>query len=493
MIERASLSPFGTARELFLAAHPEQNSLSSSDLKGLVLRLMERVRLYNLDGQLVQLALEMVQWEKTLEPEEAETLLLVITASLIMLQQGSTRLPLFAQEAEEYINSVFTTLLRDGDDQEQAVVTKAKDILKVAREILERNKACSVVGAYGEYKPLIFAQPYLYHHKLLRLEERFSERLTTLLSADIQPFDQKKLGKCLDEIDRAPYTLSREQRTTVLAAVNSPFTIISGGPGTGKTSVVVSILRVLLKLGISPENIALSAPTGKAAHRMGESIRNALGNIGGEAKRIRDITDPRTLHRLLGYSPSTGRFSNHEHNRLTEQFVFIDEGSMIDLFLMERLMRSLRDDARLVLIGDADQLPSVEAGAVFRDLLSAGENRGRTSSLSGHVVTLIENYRMSEKDPSGRNILSVAKAIKAGDGAPLFEGEFPDGISVAERVADLVFDRVELLTGTGSVKGLDSFLDSWYASRIKLPGGLAGLIRKHYRYGKDGFGERDCK
>ena len=104
---------------------------------------------------------------------------------------------------------------------------------------------------------------------------------------------------------------------------------------------------------------------------MGEAIKAGPDQIVDPTREDLDLVnlgEPRTLHRLLGYSRRTGRFMHHENNRLAERVVIVDEGSMIDLALMERLVRSLRDGSRLILLGDAHQLPSVEAGDVLRDL-----------------------------------------------------------------------------------------------------------------------------
>ena len=126
-------------------------------------------------------------------------------------------------------------------------------------------------------------------------------------------------------------------------AVRFPMTIISGGPGTGKTTIVISILRVLHRLGVAPGDIALAAPTGKAAHRMAEVIqagRCAIVDPKPVDQDLAHLPEPRTLHRLLGYQHRSGRFTHHENNRLAESVVIVDESSMIDLALMEQLVRA---------------------------------------------------------------------------------------------------------------------------------------------------------
>jgi exodeoxyribonuclease V alpha subunit len=146
---------------------------------------------------------------------------------------------------------------------------------------------------------------------------------------------------------------------------------------------------------------------------MGEAITAGLGAITDPAPADLDVAalaEPCTLHRLLGYSQRTGRFMHHENNRLTERVVIVDEGSMIDLALMERLVRSLRDDSRFILLGDARQLPSVAAGAVLRDLL----DEGVVSANAPHRprgIRLTNSHRMRPEDEHGSHIWAVAQAI----------------------------------------------------------------------------------
>src|SRR6185503_18314207 len=169
------------------------------------------------------------------------------------------------------------------------------------------------------------------------------------------------------------------------------------------------------RLGDPPlAEVALAAPTGKAADRLQASLRAALGGVAEPADADRALLAgplaASTLHRLLSYSPSGELFLRHERNPLAERLVIVDESSMLDLVLAERLLRSLPASGRLVLLGDAQQLPSVEAGAVFRDLVQAAEGTGR-------VARLTRSWRMDPNDPAGSAILAFAKTIATGDDA----------------------------------------------------------------------------
>ena len=170
------------------------------------------------------------------------------------------------------------------------------------------------------------------------------------------------------------YELGAEQRAAVRAAVEHNLTVITGGPGTGKTTIVCSILRALLKKnGLKVADIALAAPTGRAGQRMGEALKKQCetfdGDDGNACKEIATLSGT-TVHSLLGgYAPN---WKYNAENPLPHRLVVVDECSMVDLLLMESLLAALRKDCRLVLLGDKNQLPSVEAGAVLGDLMLLG-------------------------------------------------------------------------------------------------------------------------
>ena len=129
--------------------------------------------------------------------------------------------------------------------------------------------------------------------------------------------------------------LTDEQRNAVLSSVQSKLSIIVGGPGTGKTSIIVELLRVVYELGLQPERMVLAAPTGKAAYRMGESVSNALQRHQDPSQRALQerLSAPMTLHRLLDYRPWSGQFGRHRESPIPADVVIIDEASMVDLEL----------------------------------------------------------------------------------------------------------------------------------------------------------------
>ncbi len=197
-----------------------------------------------------------------------------------------------------------------------------------------------------------------------------------------------------------------EQREAAEVACRQWTSIITGGPGTGKTTTIARFLGALMSTSDRPLRIALAAPTGKAAARMTQALRFASERADFPATHraaLQEISAT-TMHRMLGWRHgSSTRFQYDRGNRLPHDLVVIDETSMVSLTLMARLLEAMRPDARLVLVGDADQLASVDAGAVLKDLV---DGLGHDSEL---VVRLGSSRRF------GSAIGALADAIRRGD------------------------------------------------------------------------------
>ena len=176
------------------------------------------------------------------------------------------------------------------------------------------------------------------------------------------------------------------QAIAAAVACTQPVTVITGGPGTGKTTTVTKLLSALLNQ--TPDlRIALAAPTGKAAARMTESIRQARTQMADTTGMHGIPTDSYTLHRLLGWSPRGFRYNAKRH--LPFDCVVVDEASMIDLPMMAHLFSALSPSTRIILLGDRDQLASVEAGSVLADLCDAGTDHGFTPAFSTYLSKLV--------------------------------------------------------------------------------------------------------
>ncbi|GGK16747.1 RecBCD enzyme subunit RecD [Luteimonas terricola] len=209
------------------------------------------------------------------------------------------------------------------------------------------------------------------------------------------------------------------QSRAAAAALRHSLLLVTGGPGTGKTTTITRMLVLLaaqaLEAGAAPPRIALAAPTGRAAERMAESVRNAvqaLPALGVQPALCAQLpTTGTTLHRLLGTIPDSPRFRHHADNPLPFDVVVVDEASMIDLPLMAKLVEAVPDGARLVLLGDPDQLPSVEAGDVLAGILRAAEATAPTATFPARHVHLTRGYRQS----AALDLAPLAAAVREGD------------------------------------------------------------------------------
>ncbi|AKS35823.1 exodeoxyribonuclease V subunit alpha [Mycolicibacterium goodii] len=197
-----------------------------------------------------------------------------------------------------------------------------------------------------------------------------------------------------------------EQRAAAKVALSQGLTVLTGGPGTGKTTTVARLLALLAEqaalAGKPSPRIALAAPTGKAAARLQEAVQLEIDQLELVDRRRLTGLQATTLHRLLGPRPDTSsRFRHHRANRLPHDVIVVDETSMVSLTMMARLLEAVRPQTRLVLVGDPDQLASVEAGAVLADLVEGLGSRG--------VAELRTSHRF------GESIGALASAIRAGD------------------------------------------------------------------------------
>ncbi|MDR1462241.1 MAG: exodeoxyribonuclease V subunit alpha [Azoarcus sp.] len=285
--------------------------------------------------------------------------------------------------------------------------------------------------------PLVIDGERLYLRYFFDLETRLAASLAALSAAP--PADAVPVERMRAVLDARfpprPDAGPDWQKVAAALAFNRRLTIISGGPGTGKTTTVAAFIACLLEL--EPElRIALAAPTGKAAARMREAMAARARGL-PESVRAKLPGEAHTIHRLLGATPEQGHFRHHAANPLALDLLVVDEASMLDLALAAALLDALPAHARLVLLGDKDQLAAVEAGAVFADLsagwrfgeasaarlalltgapagtLTQGSGEGQGATLIDSVVWLTESHRFRADSGIGR----LAREINAGGGA----------------------------------------------------------------------------
>lgn len=432
------LDPGGTARRRFAGDHGAQPELDD---------LYARARALDLSFAVVDAARAIADLSEGLSPLRRAALLHLLIIVLIDSRAGSTRTPVVGPDGQAHLRARLQSLL--GPFSAEAALTEINALVaEGAPSLLEP------VG--GRPSPLIIDGDAVCTQRLHQLEHRVVQAFAARLTRPPRHSAAAAAAATEDVVARPilrggqPSPLSDEQARAVATAAQLRLSVISGGPGTGKTSIAVGLVRTLVRLGTEPFEIAVAAPTGKAAHRVSESIRQGLENIDRPApddtRLAAELPAAETLHRLLGYSPRFGRFARSPEDPLVAKVVIIDEASMVDLRLMDALVNGLAEDAQLVLLGDADQLPSVDAGAVLRDLC-AGDLGGQYS------VRLTHSYRMDASDPRGAEILSAARAIH--------RGEHPLG-PVRARPRQLSHEGFEQLRAEDAA-ARGRFIDAWVA------------------------------
>jgi exodeoxyribonuclease V alpha subunit len=233
--------------------------------------------------------------------------------------------------------------------------------------------------------PLVIEQNRLYLHRYWSYEDRLAKQIKQL-SQISNPIEN--LDSLLDRHFGANNAETDWQREAAKIAAQQAFCTITGGPGTGKTTTICKILAVLQEIADEPLLIALAAPTGKAAMRLQEAITlNMAGLDYPDSIKAHIPHTANTLHRLLGAKPPSPYFKHDATNPLVFDLVVVDEASMVDLALMSKLVDALKPGAKLILLGDKDQLASVESGAVLADFIAA---------LPDNTLELQHSYRFDD-------------------------------------------------------------------------------------------------
>ena len=402
--------------------------------------------------------------------------LIVLACLLAAVKSGALRIPAapeaLAERLERFLRSLYLAPAADSEEVKALGFAEAARRMDPAGQALETARefeAARIAGAYAQvmgeppgFMPLLRSGGGLYFQKYFAAEASAGLRLAELLGApdrlapasvpDSAPESAPdsrggpdtgpggRIDNLLDTVLHKfplrlpasggsglppPMSFDARQKAALEASLKKRLLVVSGGPGTGKTSLAANILRLAARAGTKPARMRLAAPTGRAAQRLSESLRRSLESIAfspadaGEAALDGALAalECETLHRLLRYNPSTGEYFHRRERPLPADLLVIDEVSMVDIFTLSRLLDSLAEGASLILLGDMDQLPSVEAGAVLADLVAPGTGAmdaspppAAASMLGDHLVVLGESHR------SQAAILETTRRINAQDG-----------------------------------------------------------------------------
>ncbi len=368
--------------------------------------------------------------------------------------------------------------------------------------------ASGVVGtadAPGAMPLVLDADGRLYLHRYFDYERRLAQRVWRAggtapqdLSATSRATLRAQLASLFAASAGAPGAEVDWQKIATALALRGRLSIISGGPGTGKTTTVVNLLACLIAQDPT-QRIALAAPTGKAAARMSEAIRERAAHL-PEAIRERLPAEASTIHRLLGVTPSG--FVHHAGRQLAIDALVIDEASMLDLALATKLLEAVPDGARIVLLGDKDQLAAVESGAVFAELSAdptlspacrddladlcgvapdaiAPPAPAQASPLHDTSVWLTRNFRFAAESGIGR----LATAINAGraDEALAVLGEGKTSAQASGREVHWIADDASTLT-TAAIEHLADGYAPYFDAVLRDPTQHAAIVESFARF-----------
>lgn len=337
------------------------------------MKALELLKNWKKQGLIGDLEFEFVRFLTQIQPETEDDVLIAAAACINAQKQGHICLDLRQYDNEPLFGEKNTGYILD------------QNVLERWEASLSRS---DLVSQDGSLKPLVLEEGRLYLHKYWKFEEEFTRWILKRSSGlhdvtDLQKDAIRHFIKGREDL----FEINWQEIALCLSFIKD-LVVISGGPGTGKTYTVLNIIAahtVASKNNNEDFKVALAAPTGKAARRLVDSIEDGKDSLPDKFKHLLgEVTEAQTVHKLLGASYRGNRFKFDQNNHLPYDLIIIDEASMLDIHMWVRLIRAIGPDTKLVVLGDKDQLASVEAGSILGDLC------GGTNSFSNEIAETIE-------------------------------------------------------------------------------------------------------
>lgn len=407
----------GTIQDLFDALEPEPARVprTAADALALLDEWVEREWIRALDHAFAAFVCTMVR-----EQGEQPPAMLALVAAMVSHQVGRGHVCLDLQHLCRAAEPTLVLPPEGGDSLPEQSLRPSDLFAEVGAEALMALLGnSSAVGDGKQTSPLVLDGSRLYLRRFWRYEQAIAAGIQARLDGPVALTDASLLKTALDVLFGATGSSDGQpdyQKMACALAARNRFSVITGGPGTGKTTTVVNLLAALQSMACQSAGpscafpylrIRLSAPTGKAAARLSESIGGAvdrlpLESLPGSPDKSAIPTQVTTLHRLLGSRPGSRHFRHNEENPLPLDILVIDEASMVDVDLMASVFAALPDKARLIMLGDKDQLASVDAGAVLGELCQRAEVAHYLPDVAGWLQSVTGGQLPSERiDPEG--------------------------------------------------------------------------------------------
>ena len=374
-------------------------------------------------------------WEKVLdvliqlEPAAGFESLAVFCIYFSLLDDGNICIPITQGKLIDKWQKKWEGLLLQERclDQKEKDFKYFEDIINKGLPQISAEKLPNLIAESDFSKPFIIDAGWLFATKYFKAKINIENRIKQIMKPNtIPPLEEEKTAirnyfKNLTETENHPPMILKDEQVEALLRGIDNNLIITGGPGTGKTTVVCYLLwNLFLTKNVMDYSLFLAAPSGKAADRMKESISETLSRLhlekiseGPQRDAARAVFEKlnsaqsSTIHRLLSFNPSTNDFRYNAENQFDEKSIFvIDEASMIDITLFSSLLEAIPENARVFILGDKDQLPSVQAGAVLGELLS---------KKTGSIAELKQSSRFNDNSDIGRlkNAMQLDEPLNA--------------------------------------------------------------------------------